>query len=201
MPLTWPQFLKLVASQRRPAPAREDHGDAETPHAEAYFQNLHLAATHPSAPRKRARTRKMRARFREESDRDQGEPERLLPPHEIVRSLQFYTSPELRRQRRVLISVLAHMSNLSRMTIYRIRRGYPLTRRAQTVLTRTISFIEHQQMEWRRLGNEWEAHQKRPNTYDPLSPMPTAPYLKTAADYKVFPHRIGGITFNIVHGQ
>jgi hypothetical protein len=106
-----------------------------------------------------------------------------------------------RRQRRVLISVLAHMSNLSRMTIYRIRRGYPLTRRTHTVLTRTISFIEHQQLEWRRLGNEWQAVPKRPNAHFAPPSMPHCPYLQTAADRKVFPHRIGGITFNIVHGQ
>jgi hypothetical protein len=177
MPLTMNQFLKECAARR--------------------VQNGLEA---PPPPARRTRRRKTLARFCEEN-RDQGEPERLLPPHEIVRSLQLYTAPEFKRQRRVPISVLAHMSNLSRMTIYRIRRGYPLTRRTHTVLTRTISFIEHQQMEWRRLGNEWEAHQKRPNTYNPLPPIPIAPYLETAADRKVFPHRIGGITFNIVHGQ
>jgi hypothetical protein len=200
MPLTWPQFLKLVVAQRRPAPAREDHDDADVPHTEAYFQNLRLAAMQSPPARKRARTRKTSARFCE-PDRNQGEAERLLTAAEIRRSLQLYTTPEFKRQRRVLISVLAHMSNLSRMTIYRIRRGYPLTRRTQTVLTRTISFIEHQQMEWRRLGNEWEAHQKRPSANAPPPSIPAAPYLKTEADRKVFPHRIDGITFNICHGQ
>jgi hypothetical protein len=190
-----------MVAARRPAPAREDHGDAEVPHTESYLQNLRLAATQPSAARKRARTRKTPARHSEELGRDQGETERLLPPHEIVRSLQLYTAPEFKRQRRVLISVLAHMSNLSRMTIYRIRRGYPLTRRTHVVLTRVISHIEREQLEWRRLGNEWEAVPKRPSACNPPPSMPTAPYLQTAADRKVFPRRIGGITFNIVHGQ
>jgi hypothetical protein len=94
MPLTWPQFLKLVAAQRRPAPARENHGDAETPHTEAYFQNLHLAATQLSAARKRARRRKSSARHCEELGRDQGETELLLTPTEISRTLKLYTSPE-----------------------------------------------------------------------------------------------------------
>jgi hypothetical protein len=188
-----------MVAARRPAPAREDHNDAEVPHTEAYFENLRIAATQPSAARRR-RQRKS-TRFSEGSDSGTGEPERLLPPHEIVRALQLYTAPEFKRQRRVLISVLAHMSNLSRMTIYRIRRGYPLTRRTRTVLTRTISYIEHQQLEWRRLGNEWEAVPKRPNAYNPPPAMPTAPYLQTAADRKVFPHRVSGVTWNIVHGQ
>jgi hypothetical protein len=200
MPLTWPQFLKLIVAQRRPAPQRDDRDDVATPHTEAYYQNLHRAQR-DAPPPSRARRRRTSARFCEDPDRDRGEAERLLPPREIVRALQLYTAPEFKRQRRVLISVLAHMSNLSRMTIYRIRRGYPLTRRTQTVLTRTISSIECQQLEWRRLGNEWEAVPKRPSAYNPPPAMPAAPYLQTAADRKVFPRRIGGITWNICHGQ
>jgi hypothetical protein len=187
-----------MVAARRPAPAREDDGDDATPHTEAYFRNL-AAAQRDAPPPSRARRRRTSARFCEEN-RDQGEPERLLPPHEIVRALRLYTAPEFKRQRRVLITVLAHMSNLSRMHVYRIMHGYPLTRRTHTVLTRTISFIEHQQLEWRRLGNEWEAVPKRPNAHVAPPSMPAAPYLQTAADRKVFPYRIGGITFNIVHG-
>jgi hypothetical protein len=146
------------------------------------------------------RRRKTSTRFCDGIDSGTREPERLLTAAEIRRSLQLYSAPELRRMRYVPISMIAHTSNLSRMHIYRIMHGYPLTWRTHTVLTRTISFIEHRQMEWRRLGNEWEAHQKRPNAHVAPPPIPAAPYLQTAADRKVFPHRVGGITFNIVHG-
>jgi hypothetical protein len=193
--MTWPQFLKLVVAQRRPAPHCDDHDDAEVPHTEAYFQNLHLAATQPSAARK-ARRRKTSAKFCEESDRDQGEPERLLKAAEIRRSLQLYTAPEFKRQRRVLITMLAHMSNLSRETVYQARRGSPMSSRVRTVLSRTITLIEKEGLYFRRTGQQWEALENPPPPYTP----PAASLQPSPADRKVIPLKIGGLIVNVVHG-
>jgi hypothetical protein len=200
MPLTWPQFLKLVAAQRKPAPAHEDHGDAETPHTEAYFQNLHLAATQPSAARKRARTRKTHAE-RCEPDRDHGEPERLLTEREITRFLQIYTSESFRERRRVLITAIAEWSNLHKDTVYEARRGCPtnkygMSQRVRTVLSRTITHIEKRGMSFKRSGMQWEFSEHPPPPHTPTA----ASLQPSPADHKVIPHRIGELVVNIVHG-
>jgi hypothetical protein len=136
------------------------------------------------------------AKRREEIDRDQGEPERFLPAHEIVRALQLYTAPEFKRQRRVLISVLAHMSNLSRETVYQARRGVRMSKRVRTVLSRTITLIEKQGLYFQRTGQEWEAFENPPPPYTP----PAASLQPSPADRKVIPVNIGGLIVNVVHG-
>ena len=132
----------------------------------------------------------------EEVDSCTGERDRLLPAHEIVRALQLYTAPEFKRQRRVLISVLAHMSNLSRETVYQARRGTPMSRRVHVVLSRTISLIEKQGLYFQRTGQEWEAFENPPPPYTP----PAASLQPSLADRKVIPVDIGGLIVNVVHG-
>ena len=132
----------------------------------------------------------------EEVDSCTGERDRLLPAHEIVRALRLYTAPEFRRQRRVLISVLAHMSNLSRETVYQARRGVRMSKRVHVVLSRTISLIEKQGMHFKRTGQQWEAFENPPPPHTP----PAASLQPSPADRKVVPLDIGGLIVNVVHG-
>jgi hypothetical protein len=189
-----------MVAARRPAPAREDHDDAEVPHTEAYFQNLRLAAMQsPPAP-KRARRRKTSARFCDEIDSGTGEPERLLTAQQITRFLQIYTSEQYRQRRRVLITAIAEWSNLHKDTVYEARRGCPtnkhgMSRRVRTVLSRTITHIEERGMSFKRSGMQWEFSENPPPRYTP----PAASLQPSPAD-KVIPHRIGELVVNIIHG-
>jgi hypothetical protein len=132
----------------------------------------------------------------EEVDSCTGERDRLLPAHEIVRALQLYTAPEFKRQRRVLISVLAHMSNLSRETVYQARRGVRMSKRVHVVLSRTITRIEKEGLYFRRTGQQWEAFDNPPPPHTPTA----ASLQPSPADRKVVPLDIGGLIVNVVHG-
>jgi hypothetical protein len=108
-PLTWNQFLKMVAA-RRPAPAREDHGDAGTAHPEAYYLRLAAAreTRHPHPERAGSGHRPGSAK---ESTAAQASPS-ALTAQQMTRFLQVYTSEEFRERRRVLITAIAEWSNL-----------------------------------------------------------------------------------------
>ena len=121
MPLTFNQFLKAVVA-RRPAPRRDDRDDAETPCTEDELRRL-AAARDAAIAADNARRRRQRKSTRF-CDEDRGEPERLLPAHEIRRALWYYSAIPP-RQRTVTIAYLAHIANLSRMHVYRIRNGQP----------------------------------------------------------------------------
>jgi hypothetical protein len=136
-----------------------------------------------------------------EPDRSADERERLLSPGEIVRFLRVYTAPEFKSRRRILISVLAHMSNLSRETVYQARHGSPrnkhgMSRRVHVVLSRTITAIEKEGLYFRRTGQQWEALENPPPPYTP----PAASLQPSPADHKVIPLDIGGLIINVVHG-
>jgi hypothetical protein len=184
--MIWPQFLKAVAA-RRPAPPHHDDGDAETPRTEIEWQRIAAARQEAIVAHTARRRRQHRsARFCEEQ---RGEPERLLTPAEIRRALWFYTAIPP-RQRTVTIAYLAGTANLSRMHVYRIRKGHHLTTRTHAALSGAITALETH-------------HDTLPTT--PPQRWPTGPYEKTAADAKVDQRLVGdggnGIVFNICHGR
>jgi hypothetical protein len=83
--------------------------------------------------------------------------DRLLPADKIAAVLCSYTPKQCRaRGRRVLISAVAAMANLSRETVYLARRGI-MSQRTRMLLSRAISSIEHGEVMFRRCGQQWEA--------------------------------------------
>jgi hypothetical protein len=186
MPLTFNQFLKAVAA-RRPAPAREDRDDAETPRTEDEFRRF-AAIQADARAAYTARPRRRRPAARACDENRGGEPERLLPAHEIRRALWYYSAIPP-RQRTVTISYLAHIANLSRQHVYAIRRGHHLTSRTHAALSGAITALE--------------THHNTPPT-NPSQRWPVGPYEKTAADRKVYPTLVGdggrGVVVNICHG-
>jgi hypothetical protein len=78
-----------------------------------------------------------------------------LRADKIVALLLWYTGKEGRRQRRVLISAIAAMSNLSRETVYQARRSI-MSERTRKLLSRTLTSIERGEVTFRRRGQRWE---------------------------------------------
>jgi hypothetical protein len=180
--MTWPQFLKAVAA-RRPAPQRDDR-DAEVPRTEEEFRRLAAIEANARDAYKPKTRRRKSSRFCEEN---RGEPERLLPESEIRRALWYYSAIPP-RQRTVTIAYLAHIANLSRMHVYRIRNGHHLTDRTHAALSGAITGLE------------------TPHNTPPSQRWPVAPYTPTMADRKVDQRLVGldggrGVVFNIVHGR
>ena len=64
-------------------------------------------------------------------------------------SCGLYGSKEFRGRRRVLITAVAAMSNLSRETLYQARRGI-MSDRTRVLLSRAISSIENLAGRYRR---------------------------------------------------
>jgi hypothetical protein len=79
----------------------------------------------------------------------------LLPAEKIAALLRLYGSKEFRGRRRVLMTAVAAMANLSRQTVYLARLGV-MSERTRKLLSRTISSIERGEVTFRRRGQQWE---------------------------------------------
>jgi hypothetical protein len=78
----------------------------------------------------------------------------LLPAGKIAAILHLYGSKHFRGRRRVVISAIAAMSNLSRETVHQARRGV-MSERTRALLSKTISAIERGEVTFHRVRQEW----------------------------------------------
>jgi hypothetical protein len=115
---------------------------------------------------------------------------------EITRMLWLYSSPEVRRTRRNLLSAVAGWANLHRDTLHEARRGKPMSERVRTALSGVITMIEKRGIYFRQTGHEWVAHERPPLPHLP----PIASALPSPADSKTIPRLVGKTVFNIIHG-
>jgi hypothetical protein len=129
-----------------------------------------------------------------------------LRADKIAALLRWYTSKEGRRHRRVLISAVALMANLSRETVYQARRGI-MSERTRARLSLAISSIERGEVTFRRRGQHWggEYHTiapaSPPRVLDPDNPLA---HIQKINDYgrrpKTVPVDLGVITVNVCTG-
>src|SRR5262249_47080648 len=131
-----------------------------------------------------------------------------LPADKIVALLCSYTPKQCRAHgRRVLISAVAAMANLSRETVYQARRGI-MSERTRMLLSRAISSIERGEVTFHRVRQEWRVEYHTIPPYAPprtldLDDDPAVVFRRineSGRRPKTVPVDLGGLIINVATG-